>query len=172
MIATSKSRFAHFAQDERDEDMNDQPTIATIMVAAGSVIVVVLGGMGTLWAILRRERRRDQKISVEVKREQNEVDSLSTNDALKHMRAVMKQRTEFYDADRIDSRKRHEADMLEVRKRITESESKIIELQEKEHKCQLVAARQEEEIKHLREDLTRVKSSVGLPSSDRGRPVS
>lgn len=120
----------------------DWPGIAGLVVA-------VLTALGLLWERYRGQHRADAESAVEVERTRTTAELEADETTIEQMRRHSKERERL-----------HNADMVKVEKQLAAHQAMILDLMARERECQILAARQDVEIRHLKAEVSELKDEL------------
>lgn len=146
--------------------MNENVVIA-IMTGLGVLVTALCGAVATLWVSIRKQRIENQKAddesrekAVKIRKEEMAADAESTNDITKHLRAILKHRTEYYERDLAETKARHAAEIADIQARMVVLEKEIRGLRDENVKCREEAARQDEHSKNQDNEISRLRHQL------------
>lgn len=113
------------------------------------LVVAVITAVGVLVERLRRERRADVAADAAVEQAASALDREETEAAITQWQKYAKERE-----------KQHNADVTRLEKRLTDHQTQLDTLAARERDCQIRAAQQEVEIRHLKGEITDLRSAL------------
>jgi chromosome segregation ATPase len=113
------------------------------------LVVALLTAAGLLYEKWRAQHRADESAEVEVERTKTAAELEAEEGTIAQWSRYAKERE-----------KQHNADVTRLEKRLTDHQSQIDTLAARERECQIRAAQQEVEIRHLKAEIGELRTSL------------